>query len=61
MLRDPAGDAAHLPAVCALVRTMTLDDDIRVPYGQAHEHARQLVEEHRLLDVLLDMLKGGAE
>ncbi|XP_037083021.1 armadillo repeat-containing protein 6-like [Pollicipes pollicipes] len=40
---------------------MTLDDDVRVPYGRAHEHARQLVAEHGLLDALLELLKGAVD
>nr|CAD7409337.1 unnamed protein product [Timema cristinae] len=32
-------------SVCALMRALVLDDDIRVVFGLAHEHARKLAEE----------------
>jgi len=42
LLADAA--SASLRAATALARTMTLDDDVRVHAGQAHEHSRWLVE-----------------
>lgn len=57
-LSDPATQPALLPALCLLVRQMTMDDDVRVPYGKAHEHACELVTEHGALDSLLQLLKG---
>ena len=33
------------------------DDDVRVPYGKAHDHAREIVEEHQALK-LVDAVKG---
>jgi hypothetical protein len=42
--------------VCAVIRALVLDDDIRVHYGNAHEHARGLATE--ILDTLADLLKS---
>lgn len=39
-----------------VVRKFTLDDDIRVEFGRAHEHARELGV--LLLDPLMELLKG---
>lgn len=38
--------------VCAVFRYLVLDDDIRVEYGKAHEHARQIAGE-----VIVDLCK----
>lgn len=45
-------------AACRALRTFTLDDDIRQAFGKAHEHARLLAEEHGLISVALEMIKG---
>ncbi|KAK3096684.1 hypothetical protein FSP39_002349 [Pinctada imbricata] len=42
---------------CAALRTLTLDDDIRVPFGQAHEHAKMIVTEGNALKTILDICK----
>ena len=34
------------------------DDDVRVPFGKAHDHAREIVEEHQALDKLGEAIKG---
>lgn len=38
-------DAEVVKNVCALFRYLILDDDIRVEFGKAHEHARTLAVE----------------
>ncbi|KAM6219317.1 armadillo repeat-containing protein 6 [Rhynchocyon petersi] len=38
---------------CGALRVMTFDDDIRVPFGHAHTHAKMIVQEHRGLKVLI--------
>ncbi|XP_064137085.1 armadillo repeat-containing protein 6 isoform X3 [Loxodonta africana] len=38
---------------CGALRVMTLDDDIRVPFGHAHTHAKMIVQENRGLKVLI--------
>lgn len=43
---------------CWALRIMTFDDDIRVPFGHAHDHAKMIVQENRGLKVLIDAAKG---
>ncbi|XP_006886029.1 PREDICTED: armadillo repeat-containing protein 6 [Elephantulus edwardii] len=38
---------------CGALRIMTFDDDIRVPFGQAHTHAKMIVQEHQGLKLLV--------
>lgn len=40
------------------LRVMTFDDDVRVTFGHAHEHAKIIVLEHSGLKVLIDAAKG---
>lgn len=40
------------------LRALTQDDDIRVPFGSAHENAKQIVLEGDALRQLLDICKG---
>lgn len=40
------------------LRVMTFDDDVRVTFGHAHEHAKIIVLEHGGLKVLIDAAKG---
>ena len=42
--------------ICCVARALTLDDDIRVQYGKAHEHARELASE--ILCTLTDLLQS---
>ncbi|XP_068217257.1 armadillo repeat-containing protein 6 [Palaemon carinicauda] len=44
-------------ATCKALRAFTLDDDIRQEFSKAHEHARQLVEDHDLITICLGILK----
>ncbi|XP_078605839.1 armadillo repeat-containing protein 6-like [Branchiostoma floridae x Branchiostoma japonicum] len=43
-------------SACAVMRVMTFDDDIRVPFGKAHEHAKMMVMENKALETLLASL-----
>ncbi|XP_006004003.1 armadillo repeat-containing protein 6 isoform X2 [Latimeria chalumnae] len=43
---------------CAALRVMTFDDDIRVPFGHAHDHAKMIVLEHNGLKVIIDAAKS---
>lgn len=53
------GDRADVVReACAGLRFMTFDDDIRVPFGHAHEHAKMIVTEHGGLRVLIEAAKG---
>ena len=40
-------------------QALVQDDDVRVPYGKAHDHAREIVEEHNAIPQLLCILKEG--
>lgn len=42
----------HLIRVCRVWMAMVQDDDVRVPFGKAHEHARSLVEHHSALETM---------
>lgn len=44
--------------VSAALRVMTFDDDVRVMFGQAHEHAKMIVLEHDGLKVLIEAAKA---
>ncbi|KAG7273182.1 hypothetical protein CRUP_019309 [Coryphaenoides rupestris] len=39
---------------CAALRIMTFDDDMRVPFGHAHEHAKMIVLDHHGLKVIAE-------
>ncbi|XP_030631449.1 armadillo repeat-containing protein 6 isoform X2 [Chanos chanos] len=39
---------------CAALRVMTFDDDVRVPFGHAHEHAKMIVLEQNGLRVIVE-------
>lgn len=43
---------------CVALRVMTFDDDVRVPFGQAHEHAKMIVLEQNGLKVIVEAAKG---
>ncbi|TWW72626.1 armadillo repeat-containing protein 6 [Takifugu flavidus] len=43
------------------LRVMTFDDDVRVTFGHAHDHAKIIVLEHNGLKVLIDAAKGHLE
>lgn len=42
----------------AALRVMTFDDDVRVTFGHAHDHAKMIVLEHNGLKVLIEAAKG---
>ncbi|KAJ8357730.1 hypothetical protein SKAU_G00205240 [Synaphobranchus kaupii] len=42
----------------AALRVMTFDDDVRVPFGQAHDHAKMIVLEHSGLKVIVEAAKA---
>ncbi|XP_077644990.1 armadillo repeat-containing protein 6 [Lonchura striata] len=52
------GDAQLVRVAAAALRAVTLDDDIRVPFGHAHEHARMIVLENDGLRVLIEAAKA---
>ena len=46
------GGRAELLQVCRVWMALVQDDDIRVPFGKAHDHARDIVENHGALTTL---------
>lgn len=46
--------------VCFALRVLTFDDDMRVPFGKAHEHAKLIVTEEEALRKILAICKGTA-
>lgn len=44
--------------ICRAFRNLTLDDDPRVPFGKAHDHAKMIVTDAGALELLLDVAKG---
>lgn len=53
------GDRADVVReACLGLRIMTFDDDIRVPFGHAHDHAKMIVAEHDGLRILIEAAKG---
>lgn len=47
--------------VCAALRVLTNDDDIRVPFGKAHDHAKMIVTEANALSKILRICKDYSE
>uniref|UniRef100_F7CMX9 Armadillo repeat-containing protein 6 n=1 Tax=Monodelphis domestica TaxID=13616 RepID=F7CMX9_MONDO len=43
---------------CSAMRIMTFDDDIRVPFGHAHDHAKMIVQENKGLKILIEAAKA---
>ncbi|CAB1456701.1 unnamed protein product [Pleuronectes platessa] len=52
------GCAEVLKEASAALRVMTFDDDIRVTFGNAHEHAKSIVLENKGLNVLIEAAKA---
>lgn len=48
----------HSVRVARVWQALVQDDDIRVPFGKAHDHAREIVEEHQALEKLMATIKG---
>ena len=44
--------------VCGCFRVLTLDDDIRVPFGKAHDNAKMIVTEGNALKTILSICEG---
>lgn len=54
------GCAELVKMASSALRVMTFDDDIRVAFGNSHEHAKIIVLEHNGLKVLVDAAKAHA-
>ena len=48
----------HAEAVAFIWQALVQDDDVRVPFGKAHDTAREIVEEHNAQGKLLSSMKG---
>lgn len=53
-----SGCAELVKEASVTLRVMTYDDDVRVTFGHAHEHAKIIVLEHNGLKVLIEAAKG---
>ncbi|XP_028328888.1 armadillo repeat-containing protein 6-like [Gouania willdenowi] len=53
-----SGSGKLVKEASAALRVMTFDDDIRVMFGHAHEHAKMIVLEHNGLKVLIQAAKA---
>ncbi|XP_064184708.1 armadillo repeat-containing protein 6 [Anguilla rostrata] len=51
------GNVDVVREACAALRVMTFDDDVRVPFGLAHDHAKMIVE-HGGLKVLMEAARA---
>lgn len=58
-IKRHTGRSDLVKEACNALRYMTFDDDIRVPFGQAHEHAKMIVMEHNGLKVIVEAAKGN--
>lgn len=45
--------------ICFTLRVFTFDDDVRVPFGKAHEHAKMIVTEGCALKAILKICEGN--
>lgn len=55
------GCAGLMKESCAVLRVLTSDDDIRVPFGKGHEHAKIIVTEENTLKKIMNICKAYAE
>ncbi|XP_071455576.1 armadillo repeat-containing protein 6 homolog [Hetaerina americana] len=56
MLADETTPRVVVREACKVCQALVLDDDIRVPYGKAHEHCRILAGDCNILDILTSLL-----
>ncbi|XP_042353457.1 armadillo repeat-containing protein 6, partial [Plectropomus leopardus] len=57
-IKQHSGCAELVKEASAALRVMTFDDDVRVTFGHAHEHAKMIVLEHNGLKVLVEAAKA---
>ncbi|VDI84183.1 Hypothetical predicted protein, partial [Mytilus galloprovincialis] len=55
ILIEKKKEPAVVIEACGLLRCLTYDDDVRVPFGSAHEHAKMIVTEGNCLKMLLEL------
>ncbi|XP_063770612.1 armadillo repeat-containing protein 6 [Pseudophryne corroboree] len=57
-ISNHGGDPDVVREACSALKIMTFDDDIRVPFGHAHDHAKMIVLENAGLKLLIEAAKG---
>ena len=50
----------HAVRVSRVWQALVQDDDVRVPFGKAHDHAREIVEDHEALKKLCAAITSGS-
>jgi len=55
------GNREHQLRVSRIWMALVQDDDIRVPFGKAHDHAREIVEKHEALKILTKSLTNYSD
>lgn len=58
LLDNHKNQASVVKETCILLRVLTLDDDVRVPFGKGHEHAKMIVTEEGALKKILNICEG---
>ena len=58
ILEEHKNSATIVKEVSFCLRVLTFDDDVRVPFGTAHENAKKIVLEGNALQTLLEISKG---
>ena len=57
-LKEHKSQPTLIKEICMCLRALTLDDDIRVPFGKAHENAKTIVTEGDALRAILELCEG---
>lgn len=55
VLNAQKSNASLVKEICMILRSLTMDDDIRVPFGKAHESAKSIVTEGDALHTILTL------
>ncbi|RUS76476.1 hypothetical protein EGW08_015760 [Elysia chlorotica] len=54
-LKQHKSESSLIKEICMCLRALTLDDDVRVPFGKAHENAKTIVTEGDALKAILQI------
>ena len=57
-LKEHKAEPSLIKEICICLRALTLDDDVRVPFGKAHENAKSIVTEGDALRAMLQLCEG---
>lgn len=58
VLKERRSDSEVVKSACAVLKSLTLDDDVRVPFGKSYDHAKLIVDEADGLRLLLELASG---